>query len=90
MTNPPPPPERPSFFSIPESLRVWARFGGRFWGGVLAGIGLGFFLTMILIELEWLTVQRGDFPAVPGFAALLLIVIGISVTRSSLDSRPTA
>jgi hypothetical protein len=68
--NPGPPPERPSFFGVPESLRLWARVGSTFWGGLLAGLGLGLFVAAALEEL-------GVFKTVwVGFAAVVLLGIG--------------
>jgi hypothetical protein len=46
-----PPPDRPSFFGLPASFHLWARVGPTFWGGVLAGLGLGLLVSGALTEL---------------------------------------
>jgi hypothetical protein len=45
-------PNRPSFFGLPASWYLWSRVGARFWGGVLAGLGVGILLAKSLAELE--------------------------------------
>jgi hypothetical protein len=66
-------PDKPSFFGWPESFFLWARLGSRFWGGVLFGIGLGFFVASWLMELEMMkTVWTG-------FIAIVLIGLGLGM-----------
>lgn len=49
--------DRPSFFGLPPHWRVWSQLGGRFWGGVLCGVGIGFCVAAALVELELTTFQ---------------------------------
>jgi hypothetical protein len=77
-------PDRPSFFGLPAGWHLWARLGARFWGGVLAGLGIGILVVRILAELEipttgWLR----------GIAILLGIIgpiIALQSVRRSLQS----
>jgi hypothetical protein len=39
-----------SFFGVPPGVRLWAQVGPRFWGGMLIGVGFGFFLGANLIK----------------------------------------
>ena len=68
-----PPPERPSFFGLPASFHLWARVGATFWGGLLAGLGIGLFVARILEELE---VQRTVWL---GLIAIVLVAIGPAI-----------
>jgi hypothetical protein len=66
-------PDKPSFFGRPESFHWWARTGPKFWGGLLAGVGLGLFVA------SWLT-ELGVMKTVwTGFIAIVLIGIGQGV-----------
>ena len=74
----PPGPHRPSFFGLPTSFRLWARVGPRFWGGVVAGLGLGLFAAAFLEELGfWRT-------AWVGFIAIVLVAIGPAIALASV------
>jgi hypothetical protein len=82
--NPSPPPDRPSFFDIPASFHLWARVGPTFWGGLLAGLGIGLFVAKSLEEL-------GVFKMVwVGFMAVALVGggLGIAVQAVRRSSRP--
>jgi hypothetical protein len=68
-----PPPDRPSFFGLPASFHLWARVGATFWGGLLAGLGIGLFVARILEELE---VQRTVWL---GLIAIVLVGIGPAI-----------
>jgi hypothetical protein len=73
----PPNPDRPSFFGLPTSFFLWARVGPRFWGGLLAGLGLGLFVASWLEELGfWKT------PWV-GFIAIVLVGFGLGSAVTS-------
>jgi glucose uptake protein GlcU len=52
-----PPSDRPSFFGLPANRRVWSHVGGQFWGGMLIGVGIGFLIAAVLVELELMTLQ---------------------------------
>jgi hypothetical protein len=52
-----PPSDRPSFFGLPAGGRLWSQVGGRFWGGVLSGIGIGYLVAVVLVDLELTTLQ---------------------------------
>ena len=71
--KPTPPPDRASFFGPPASFLLWARVGATFWGGVLAGLGVGLFVAKFLQELE---VFRTVWV---GFIAVALVGIGMGV-----------
>ena len=77
-------PHRPSFFGVPAGLNLWSRLGARFWGGVLAGLGLGLLVEKILAELEIPTVGWLRFVAI----VLLSIgpIIALASVRCSLQS----
>jgi F0F1-type ATP synthase assembly protein I len=77
-------PNRPSFFGLPTSWYLWSRVGARFWGGVLAGLGLGLFVARILAELEIPTMVW-----LRGIAIVLLVIgpiIALASVRRSLQS----
>jgi hypothetical protein len=70
--------DKPSFFGLPASWYLWSRLGARFWGGVLAGLGVGILVAKSLAELEipttgWL---RG--------IAILLGIIGPIIALASV------
>jgi membrane protein DedA with SNARE-associated domain len=71
--KPTPPPDRPSFFGLPASFHLWARVGATFWGGVLAGLGIGLFVAKVLEELE---VFRTVWV---GLIAIVLVAIGPAI-----------
>jgi len=79
-----PPPERPSFFGLPASFFLWARLGGTFWGGVLAGLGLGLFVAKFLEDLEVFRTVWVGFIAI----ALVGIGLGIAVQTVRRSSQP--
>lgn len=59
-----------SFFGLPASWHLWARVGPTFWGGLLAGLGLGLFAAKFLDDLHvWKSVWVG-------FVAIILVGIG--------------
>ena len=68
--KPDPPPDRPSFFGLPASWHLWARVGPTFWGGLLAGLGLGLLVARVLEELE---VRKTVWVGVLG---IVLVAIG--------------
>ena len=77
---------RPSFFSLPPNFFLWARVGSRFWGGLLAGIGIGLFVAKSLEEF-------GVFKLVwVGFVAIALVGggLGIAVRAVRRNSQPDA
>jgi hypothetical protein len=72
------PPDRPSFFGLPASFHLWARVGATFWGGLLAGLGIGLFVARILEELE---VQRTVWL---GLIAIVLVAIGPAIALQAV------
>lgn len=64
------PSDRPSFFGLPPHWRALGRIGGRYWGGLLAGLGLGLLVARALAELEV------PLTAWIGLAAIVLVGIG--------------
>jgi predicted lipid-binding transport protein (Tim44 family) len=76
------PPDRPSFFGLPASLYLWARVGGRFWGGLLAGLGLGLFAAKFLDDVQ-------AFRTVwVGFIAIVLVGMGLGIAVRAARSKP--
>jgi hypothetical protein len=74
----PPDPDRPSFFGLPTGFFLWARVGPRFWGGLVAGVGLGLFAANFLEELGfWRT------PWV-GFIAIVMVGMGLGIAVASV------
>ena len=71
-----PPSDRPSFFGLPASWRVWSQVGGQFWGGVLFGVGIGFLVAAVLVQLELMTLQRTIWVGIIG---ILLCPIGQTI-----------
>ena len=75
--EPRPPSDRPSFFGRPASWIVWSQLGRQFWAGVVVGIGIGFLVAAVLVELELLTLQSKLWVAMTGIA---LVAIGQAIT----------
>ena len=81
-----PPAERPSFFGMPPNSFLLAGLGARFWGGLLAGIGIGLFVAKSLDEL-------GIFKLVwVGFVAVALIGTGQGIAFKAVrrEFKPNA
>ena len=77
-----PQPYRPSFFGLPASFFLWARVGAPYWGGLLAGLGLGLLVARILEEsgvprMGWLVLL-----------ATVLIGIGQGIAIRAVRRRP--
>jgi hypothetical protein len=71
-----PSPHRPSFFGLPEGLRVWSKVGRPFWAGVLAGLGIGFLTAAALVELELMTLHRKAWVSLTG---AVLVGLGLAI-----------
>jgi hypothetical protein len=78
------PADRPSFFGMPPNFFLWARVGARFWGGLLAGIGIGLFVAKSLEELGVLKLVW------VGFIAIVLVGdgLGIAIRAVRRNSQP--
>jgi hypothetical protein len=79
-----PPPDRPSFFGLPASFHLWARVGPTFWGGLLAGLGLGLFTAKFLDDLEIFRT------VLVGFIAIVLVGLGLGIALQAVrrSSKP--
>ena len=58
---------------------------GRFWPGVLAGVGIGLLLGSGLVELGWLTASRNAWANGLG---TLLFGIGVGLSRRARKQEP--
>jgi hypothetical protein len=47
-----PPPDRPSFFGLPANFYLWTHLGAKFWGGLMAGLGIGLLVARTLEDFE--------------------------------------
>jgi ABC-type uncharacterized transport system permease subunit len=69
--------ERPSFFGMPRSMRIWVQAGSRFWVGALFGllIGLAFgLITGVAMVQEWGFITPKNDMRATGIALLLVII----------------
>jgi hypothetical protein len=68
---------RPSFsgkiFAQPPAWRLIPQAGSRFWAGVLAGVGLGLMVAVILVDQEILTAHSKSWTMLP---AMILFLVG--------------
>jgi hypothetical protein len=91
MQTPQEPSNRPSFFSVPPNVKLWAHLGVRYWAGLFSGIGLGLFFAKFLQDANmW------DHSPGVGFVAICLIGGGtgfaLRSARQSLlrESKPAS
>jgi hypothetical protein len=68
------------FFDRPEFVDFWLNVGGRFWGGLMIGLGFGLFLGATLIKDELLPTDSGLWY----LAWLVLFLIGFAITHRSV------
>ena len=68
--------KRRGFFDRPYGVDFWLSVGGRFWGGLLIGLGIGLFLGALLIKDEIVSTDSGLWPG----AWLVLFSIGLLIT----------
>jgi hypothetical protein len=72
--------DRPSFFGMPASWRVWSQLGTKFWSGVLVGVGIGLLLGAGFVELEMMTLHRKAWVSLTG---IVLAGIGQAIAWRS-------
>lgn len=84
-------PQRRGFFDRPASMDFWMAVGGRFWGGLLVGLGWGLFTGATLIKDD--LVPLNSWLWVTAWLGLFFIGLNIairSVNRSSVGPPPRA
>jgi hypothetical protein len=74
-------PKRRGFFDRPAFVDFWMNVGGRFWGGLLMGIGFGLVIGASMIKDELIPPDSGFW----FFTWLVLIFIGSVITNRSVN-----
>ena len=72
--------KRRGFFDRPEFVDFWMSVGGRFWGGLLIGLGFGLWIGASLIKDELLPSNSGLWIG----TWLVLYLIGLLITHRSI------
>ena len=73
-------PKRRGFFDRPAFLDFWLSVGGRFWGGLLIGLGFGLWTGASLIKDELIPLNSAFWVV----AWLVLFFIGLNITHRTL------
>ena len=68
------------FFDRPAGVDFWMSVGGRFWGGLLIGIGFGLFIGAMLIKDELIPLNSGLWV----IAWIVLYSIGLVITNRAV------
>jgi hypothetical protein len=76
-------PKRRGFFDRPASVDFWLSVGGRFWGGLLIGLGFGLFTGAMLIKDELIPLNSGFW----FITWLVLFFIGFNITHRAVNRR---
>jgi hypothetical protein len=78
-------PKRRGFLDRPASVDFWMNAGGRFFGGLLTGLGFGLFLGASLIKDELVPTTSGLWVG----AWLVLFFIGLNITHRAVRCSAT-
>jgi hypothetical protein len=73
-------PKRRGFFDRPAGVDFWMNVGGRFWGGLLIGIGFGLFIGAMLVKDELVPLNS----ALWVISWLVLYSIGLAITQRAV------
>src|SRR4051812_21152542 len=73
-------PKRRGFFDRPEFVDFWMTVGGRFWGGLLIGVGFGLFIGSSMIKDELLPPNSVLWIG----AWVVLFFIGLNITQRAV------
>jgi hypothetical protein len=73
-------PKRRGFFDRPAGVDFLMNVGGRFWGGLLIGIGFGLFIGAMLVKDELIPLDSGLWV----IAWLVLYSIGLVITNRAV------
>jgi hypothetical protein len=74
-------PKKRGFFDRPASFDFWMSVGGRFWGGLLVGLGFGLFTGAMLIKDELIPLSSMFWV----IAWLALFFIGLNIALRSVN-----
>ncbi len=72
--------KRRGFFDRPASFDFWMKVGGRFWGGLLIGLGFGLFTGAMLVKDELVPLNSSLWV----IAWLVLYFIGLVITQRAV------
>jgi hypothetical protein len=75
-----PQPKKRGFFDRPASFDFWMSVGGRFWGGLLVGLGFGLFTGAMLIKDELIPLNSMFWV----ITWLVLFFIGLNIAQRSV------
>jgi hypothetical protein len=73
-------PKKRGFFDRPAGVDFWLSVGGRFWGGLLIGLGIGLFLGASLIKDQIVPTDSGLWVG----AWLVLFSLGLIITQRAI------
>ena len=74
------PVKRRGFFGRPAGVDFWMSVGGRFWGGLTIGLGIGLFLGAAMIKSKTVPLEGGFWIV----AWLVLSSIGLVITQLAI------
>ncbi len=69
------------FFDRPASVDFWMSVGGRFWGGLLVGLGWGLFTGAMLVKEELIPLNSMFWV----IAWLVLFFIGLNIAQRTVN-----
>jgi hypothetical protein len=75
------------FFGLPAGLRVWSQLGRKFWAGVLVGLGIGFQIAAVFVELELMGPHRKAWVSLTG---VILFGLGLTTLPRATESKSQA
>jgi hypothetical protein len=74
------PPKQRGFFDRPAGVDFWLSVGGRFWGGLFIGLGIGLFMGASLIKDKIVPTDSGLWVG----AWLVLFSLGLIITQRAV------